>query len=267
MTIVPRPSSTICAFRDGPAGCEVLMVQRGPSARFMANAWVFPGGVVDGADDDLPARSVAPGDGEAAWLRAAVRELVEETQVWITTPPPNLTEPEEFRRGPDVYAHAAATGRRFDLTRLTYFANWVTPEPVPMRFDTRFYAVAVTPDTPVHPDPVELADAEWVRPSVALERGRAGDWLVPFPTAKTLDLFTPHAGIDDLFAALAARHPVARVQPRLRVSPGGLEIVLPGEPGFDELDDSPGDLSALAKAARQGTTDGTPLPELDTDAN
>ena len=45
-----REAATICLVRDANLGPEVLMVQRSDRARFMPDAWVFPGGVVDDGD-------------------------------------------------------------------------------------------------------------------------------------------------------------------------------------------------------------------------
>ena len=61
MSQPPRPASTICVFRDSAAGPEVLMVQRGATARFMGGAWVFPGGAVDQLDAQPAASDVCIG--------------------------------------------------------------------------------------------------------------------------------------------------------------------------------------------------------------
>ena len=75
-----RRASTICLVRDVDPP-EVLMVRRPETSRFMPGAWVFPGGVVDAADADPP-----PGFGDAEdWEVAALREMIEETGIWLTT--------------------------------------------------------------------------------------------------------------------------------------------------------------------------------------
>ena len=54
------------------------------------------------------------------------------------------------------------------------------------------------------------------------------------------------------------------VQPRLRVSSDGrLEVVLPGEPGFDALTDDGPDAAVLERAAQASAADGDGLAELD----
>src|SRR3954470_15803675 len=46
---VPGQAATVIVLRGGDTAPEVLLRQRNPAARFMAGAWVFPGGAVDGA--------------------------------------------------------------------------------------------------------------------------------------------------------------------------------------------------------------------------
>ena len=185
-----RPAATVCLVRDAVGGIEVLMVQRGPGARVMADAWVFPGGIVDEIDGAPLAREAVAGefdDGELPWVAAAMRETVEEVDIWLTSPPV-LSPDGSRRRGVAVFRSALDLGTRFDGGRLAYFANWVTPTMIPLRFDTRFYAAeAGAPGVPA-PDPSELAAAEWIAPRLALAQSEATERLVPFPTRKILAL-------------------------------------------------------------------------------
>jgi 8-oxo-dGTP pyrophosphatase MutT (NUDIX family) len=254
-------------FRDGTGGVEVLMVRRGESARFMGGAWVFPGGTVNGLDRTAAAGAACAGsvdDEMRPWMAAAVRELVEETQVWLTDPPTTVHDPEPFLKDAAVYEYAAVHRRRFDLDRLRYFANWITPTVVPMRFDTRFFAAAVPAATEAHPDPAELDRAAWVRPEDALGRSAAGSWVVPFPTAKTLERFVGFRSAGDVMDHIGSLGAVPPVQPRMRVGADGrLEVVMPDEPGFDELGDEGLDAVELERAARASAAGGEHLPELD----
>ena len=261
-----RPAATICVFRRGAAGSEVLMVQRGRGARFMAGAWVFPGGVVD--DVDGGARAVAAmggsiGDEARPWIAAALRELVEEVQVWVTAEPVMLEQPEAWLRDEAVFDAAIDRGLHFDADRVAYFANWITPTMVPVRFDTRFFAVEVVPGTRAFPEPGELDAVAWVTPRNALARGRSGEWVVPFPTMKTLEFLAGFDTVADLIAHAKNLPTVPAIQPRMRVgADGALEVVLPGEPGFDDLEDVPPDPAALAQAAQAAAAKGTAVPEV-----
>jgi 8-oxo-dGTP pyrophosphatase MutT (NUDIX family) len=263
-----RPSSAVCLLREGAGGAEVLMVRRGAGARFMGGAWVFPGGAVDRTDHDADASAALPGipDAERPWLAAAVRELLEETGVWLGDPPFTLPVAER-PHGAEVFADAVATGRLFAAGRLELLANWVTPTAVPVRFDARFYVAAVPADLEAEPDGAEVDAAEWVIPSAAIARADAGTFLLAFPTRKTLAQLADLGSVDAIVAHAASLTTVEAVQPRLRtVGSGVVEAVLPGEPGFDDLSDGPpgGDGSAsLNEAATVQAPTGERIPELE----
>ncbi len=243
------------------------MVRRGETARFMGGAWVFPGGTVDEYDGGPDADRVCSGEVGAEmqpWMAAAVRELVEETQVWLVAPPVVLHEPEPFVKDAAVYEYASETGRRFDLDRLGYFANWITPSMVPMRFDTRFFAAQVDEATVPFPDPSELDRAEWVRPEDALANAAGGEWVVPFPTQKTLEAFRGFRSAADVMVYVSSLGEIPPIEPRMRIrDDGGLDVVLPGEPGFDDLSEDGPDPAVLERAARAAAAEGEHLPELD----
>jgi 8-oxo-dGTP pyrophosphatase MutT (NUDIX family) len=84
-----RAAATVILWREGAAGPEVLMGQRGLAAAFMPSKFVFPGGAVD-ADDHLSPLPVdadcvrrlrlhSDGPAPEALVAAALRELDEET--------------------------------------------------------------------------------------------------------------------------------------------------------------------------------------------
>ncbi len=259
MTTAPRPSSTVCVLHQRGGDFEVLMVRRSATARFMAGAWVFPGGVVDPEDHEAAATisGLEPGAEIGPWLAAAFREVVEETGIWLTDSP--VVEALGDR---DVFAVAAETGRTFSASRAAYFANWITPTMVPVRFDARFFIVGVDgPITPV-PDEREIDAAEFVSPEEALRRAEKGEWLVPFPTQRTLHQLTGFPSVAEAVAIWQARK-VEPIQPRMRVAAdGALEVVMPGEPGFEDLADVAPDPEVLARAAQAAAERGTPIAEV-----
>jgi hypothetical protein len=56
---------------------------------------------------------------------------------------------------------------------------------------------------------------------------------------------------------------VVSVQPRMRVADdGSLEVVIPSDPGFDDLEDVAPDPEALAGAARAAAKKGRPIAEV-----
>jgi 8-oxo-dGTP pyrophosphatase MutT (NUDIX family) len=197
MIVEPRPAASLILLRRGGKhahrGVEVLLVRRSPDARFMPGVWVFPGGRVDAAD---------AGDEESAHMACAVRELHEEA---------------------DIELPADA--------ELLPWSRWITPEPVPVRFDTRFYVALAPPHSPPRPDGRETTDAQWFAPAGALERHRAGELDLVFPTIKHLESLLPYPSSGEVLEAARGRA-VEPVMPRVVGEGDERRIVLPGEPGY-----------------------------------
>jgi 8-oxo-dGTP pyrophosphatase MutT (NUDIX family) len=195
----PRPAATIILLRRGGSHAEnrveVLMVRRGPSASFMPGVWVFPGGVVeprDRADDE-----------EAAHRACAVRELREEAGISL----PNEAE-------------------------LVSWSRWITPEVVPVRFDTRFYVALAPSHSSPRPDGAEAVDAAWLAPRRTLELHSEGEIALVFPTIKHLESLLPYRSADEVLAAARTRE-VEPVLPKVLGEGGERRVALPGEPGYE----------------------------------
>lgn len=247
---VPRPAATLVVARDGEAGPETLLLRRARSARFMPNAYVFPGGLVDDGDgssamierwDGLPAAEaqarlgLPPKSAPAAiaYFGAAVRETFEETGLI----PGSRASPQAGATGradpARALAPAAAQARaalldgrrsfasvlselgvRLDGGAFAYVARWVTPPSVPMRYDTRFFACAVEPDAQVATDERESGGAAWLPPARALSLRAEGSLAMIFPTASTLQDCLGFDAADDLVAHLRRRRAVERTPAR-----------------------------------------------------
>jgi 8-oxo-dGTP pyrophosphatase MutT (NUDIX family) len=188
----PRPASTVILLRGGSEQLEVLLVRRSPHARFMAGAWVFPGGAVARED----------GTGQEGHRMAAVRELREEAGITVEAP-----------------------------ERLLAFARWITPAEVKIRYDTWFYLAPAPPGAEPEVDGAEVVEARWYAPREALAAGERGELFLVFPTIKTLEQLAGFASADALLAHAAGREVVA-IQPRVVKSGEMARIVLPGEPGY-----------------------------------
>jgi 8-oxo-dGTP pyrophosphatase MutT (NUDIX family) len=80
----PRPAASVILVRGGGEALEVLLVQRTHEARFMAGAWVFPGGAVDEGEDarDAAIRELH----EEAGVAVADRDALVAFSRWITPP-------------------------------------------------------------------------------------------------------------------------------------------------------------------------------------
>ena len=216
MTASAKPAATLCLLCDDADGVRVLMARRPDDSRFMASAWVFPGGTLDPEDREA-ASSIAPEIPDLPWRLCALRELGEEVGIWLTRT--------GAAREPVDVAELATDD-------LAPWARWVTPEVLPIRYDARFYVAAV--DEPVEPRiDEELVDARWVRPGDALAAWERGDWELALPTRTTL---AELASFPDVASVLAAAEDASLVPivPRLVPDGDGLRLLRPGEPGYDE---------------------------------
>ncbi len=200
----PRPAATLILLRRGGAhtdrGLEVLMVQRNPGARFMPGVWVFPGGAVD--EGDRAGDAAGPEADEAAHRVCARRELGEEAGVEIG-----------------------------DEAELLPWSRWITPEVVPVRFDTRFYVALAPPHAKPQADGEEVVDALWTAPAEALERHRSGGFELAFPTITHLQALTGFATAEDVVADARDRV-VEPILPRVAGTREDFRVVLPGDPEY-----------------------------------
>ncbi|MEL6508838.1 MAG: NUDIX hydrolase [Pseudomonadota bacterium] len=183
-----RDAATVIVLRDAATRPAVLMGQRGATAAFMPNKFVFPGGAVDAGDADVPFaaalnmtcadrlldQSTTP---VPALAGAAIRELWEETGLVLGAPgdwPDALPDWQNF----------AAQGMRPDASALKFVFRAITPPGRPRRFDARFFladaaALQGDPDDFTHACD-ELSHLQWVQ----LDQARSFD--LPFITEVVL---------------------------------------------------------------------------------
>ena len=198
------------------------------------------------------------GSGGLAFWVAALRECFEEAGVLLAYPEGtapggalvDVTEPGvrarlagcriELNAGSIGFLEACrAEGLRLAVDRVHYFSHWITPEPAPKRYDTRFFVAALpSGQVPVHDD-YETVDTVWVRPDDALARAAAGEFDLIFPTMKNLEAISRFATSGELLAAAAAVERVPTVLPRVVADERGFRILLPGDPGYDEAVNAP----------------------------
>ncbi len=192
----PRPAASVIPLRRGgkhaERGLEVLLLKRSEQASFMPGVWVFPGGAVDTED----------GEGEAGFRACALRELTEEASIEL--------------EGPD---------------ELVPFSHWITPEIVPVRFDTWFYLALAPAHSAPEPDGFETTEAAWWEPRLALEAHRDGELELVFPTIKQLESLGDYSTSDEALEAARGR-PVEPILPKVIGEGEQRRVVLPGEPGY-----------------------------------
>ena len=192
---VAHPAATVVLLRDGEAGFEVLLVRRNAQLTFHGGAWVFPGGRLDAGD-----YAVGGSDTIAAARCAAVREAREEAGLVLS---------------PDA---------------LVLVSRWITPAPLPKRFDTWFFA-GLGDDAPVEVDGGEIHDHRWMAPRDALAAQQAGTIELPPPTFVTITGLAAHRSAADALAVLA-RGPMETFEPKLCPVEGGAVTLYAGDAGY-----------------------------------
>jgi 8-oxo-dGTP pyrophosphatase MutT (NUDIX family) len=230
----PRPSTTVLLVRDGADGLEVLMVVRGDDKGQYASAMVFPGGAVDPADADeawleLVEGAADVGAAERARRIAGFRELWEETGLLLLE---GLAGRPAARAGEAEFLEVVRqAGGRLDLSAMIPFANWVTPEGAPKRYDTHFRLCWLTAEATAVSDGRETVLAEWLRPADALALGAAGRRNLLFPTKCQLDLLAQAASVEEAAAQARARR-IVPVSPTMDRRPEGTVLSIPAESGY-----------------------------------
>ena len=188
----PRPAATIILLRRGGKHNE-----RGLELLLVRRG---------SGQSFMPGVWVFPGgaiDGDETPAKCAARELAEETQIDI---------------GSDAEVHP--------------WSRWITPEIVPVRFDTWFFVGLAPAHSPPKVDGSEVDDARWFGPAAALEAHRAGELELVFPTVKTLETLLPFESAEQVMAA-AGERPVEPILPRVVRNRDSHRVLLPGDPGYE----------------------------------
>lgn len=258
-----RDAATVMLVRDTSDGMEVFMLRRNLNSDFVGGAYVFPGGAVDEADGHTDLGRICQGlsDGAAsaqlgidggglAYWVAAIRESFEEAGVLLAVPDGaddviSFADAEvaerfvEHRRAVDsgekrLIEICELEGLRLAVDRIHYFSHWITPEGPPRRYDTRFFVAAAPPEqVPLHDNRETIANL-WVRPHDALERHGRDELDLIFPTIKNLEAIGRFTRSADLLAHARSIGEVPAILPRIIHDQGGMRIVLPGDPGYDD---------------------------------
>ena len=237
----PRPASTVLLVCDSAEGMEVFMVVRHHQIDFASGALVFPGGSIDKEDFAIAADHARCGgdhgldDKARAFRVAAVRETFEECGVLLARP-----------RGSDALLSGArveeiskkAAGKTFGemiasedlvlaLDQLVPFAHWITPTPLPKRFDTHFFIAAAPEDQLAVHDGSEGVDSVWINPNRALAEARTGKYTIIFATRLNVEMLGRQ---NDVAAAIEAARTrkIVTVQPEvLKRDDKGVKLRIP----------------------------------------
>lgn len=142
-----RPAAAALLYRETPEGVSIYLGRRSPKARFFPGYYAFVGGGLSRKD--------GPDAQEEAFRRCVVREVEEELAVSL------------------------------DPGALRPAGRLLTPDFVPIRYDTRYYAAPCRDQEPEPASP-ELAGGRWFQPAEALELWDRGEILLASPVLLVL---------------------------------------------------------------------------------
>lgn len=236
-----RDAASVVLLRDGESGLQTYLLRRQQSMKFAAGMYVFPGGVVDPDDQDIP----WVGEPAPIWagrfhcdeptarglVSAAVRETFEESGILLAGPdadsivadtgtPDWLADRDALEKG--EFSFAAFLERRQLVLRadlLGAWSHWITPAFEPHRYDTRFFIATVPPGQQVGELSGESADGTWMNLTQALAGAAAGSMLLLPPTLANIREAATFATADQVLAASRDKL-IDTIEPKLVVVDG-----------------------------------------------
>jgi glyoxylase-like metal-dependent hydrolase (beta-lactamase superfamily II)/8-oxo-dGTP pyrophosphatase MutT (NUDIX family) len=252
--VVPvRPAATVLLLRDTPHGIEVLMTRRSMTASFAPGAYVFPGGGIDTLDTELAktpphksqtatafiARRSSQSDTGCTQALAAIRESFEELGILLARKEGGAwcsqADIDALDRSAAFYPAMQQRSYTLAADAVYSLAHWITDRDMGRRFDVPFL-VARVPEgqTPVA-DEAEQFVPEWIGAADALARHAAGQFLIIFPTIRTLEHLQAFKSVDEVLQACASEQPLWTSCPRAGLL-GGKEVrYMEHEAAFGEL--------------------------------
>jgi hypothetical protein len=108
------------------------------------------------------------------------------------------------------------------------FSRWITPEALPVRFDTAFFLARAPAGAAPRVDGAEVVDHAWLTPDSALAAHAEGRLPLSFPTMRQVEELLGAPTV----TALLARARTRVVEPVLPRMSGG-RVLLPGDPDYD----------------------------------
>lgn len=236
----PIPAATVLLLRDGPAGIEVLMLEKAAGKHFAGGALVFPGGKIEAQDEAFGGCIGEARHPLSVHKIAAVREMFEECGIMLVRRPGSdrLLDREEVMAccasAPSTQFLDMAVKASLELAtdRMVHFAHWITPPLRSARFDAHFFIAAVPEgQMTATVDGYEIVDANWRRPADVLEDMSAGTVKLVLPTMMNLDKLSNRANVETALA-VARADKVVCVVPDWIESDSGTQITIPAEAGY-----------------------------------
>jgi 8-oxo-dGTP pyrophosphatase MutT (NUDIX family) len=118
---------------------------------------------------------------------------------------------------------------------LVTWTRWITPEVVPVRFDTLFFVGLAPPHAPPQPDGHEVDAATWYSPAHALAAHEAGKLELVFPTVRTLETLVEFESAEQVVEAARDRV-VDPILPRVVGTRDDHRVLLPWDEGYEQAD-------------------------------
>ncbi len=225
------------------------MVLRHRQIDFASGALVFPGGKVDDGDRGKDIQSLCDGVDEyppemVSVMVAAIRETFEESGILLARSDQNgeiLTGERFCSLG--GYRDMLVDGRislfgflqkeklRLACDHLVHFAHWITPEMAPKRYDTHFFLTRIPEGQGGIHDGNESVDSLWMSPQEILERSRAGQYTIMFPTVMNLEKIAQSATLDDAIDS-ASVSDIVTVMPWPEDREDGPVLCIPENAGY-----------------------------------
>ncbi len=238
----PELAATVLVLRERPSAIEVLCVRRRHDVRAWGGAVAFPGGKVDPGDADpaLGDRATPPHPRvfnfsddrslEVACVVAAARELFEEAGLlaapWVGEEVRALRL--RYREG-QFRSLLQYAGVVLDLGRFQPVARWVTPASQAVRFDARFYFMALPHGQEAFQVGQENAECFWSEAAEILDRFEHHDLNILPPTQWALFSISKFKTLHE-FSRFASRQPLHPVCPEYSNLGSRVRLVLPGHP-------------------------------------
>jgi glyoxylase-like metal-dependent hydrolase (beta-lactamase superfamily II)/8-oxo-dGTP pyrophosphatase MutT (NUDIX family) len=213
----PRDSAAVVPWRRVAGRLEVFWVRRSRSLAFLGGWQAFPGGAVNAGDravrvrgepkgasatqvtPQLDARAVGA-DLKPGIAAAALRELFEETGVWLGERPADLAAARRRWLDPNGPGEAMSGGASWSADSLVFAGRWLTPPFSALRFDNRFFLLEWPAHEPTQPEVLqgELESGEWIDANRAVELWHRGEVLVAPPVLHILSVLAEDGPVDGL---------------------------------------------------------------------
>ena len=184
----PIRQAVALIVRD-PSG-RVLVSRRHKLSPFLGDFTAFIGGRIEPSDTALAKRLFGNRDPLGPQIAAALRELLEETQLLVTRD--GLSSDQANAPLDEVYTRREAFPP--PLSEFKPAGRWLTPEAFPIRFDAQFFVLDVSNIASPVPNPTELAEAAFLHPKDILKAHSQLEILLARPTLEQLKILDQYPG-------------------------------------------------------------------------